>query len=74
MDAISITSHLSTSKDNKTDSDSDLSIVYTEDKKHPDLRCLDPCWEEEISTHDRVLWEMSMCVWQTSIPLYYNET
>ena len=37
MDTIPITSHLSTSEDNKTDSDTDLTIVDMEDEIHPDL-------------------------------------
>ena len=37
MDTIPITLHISTSKDNKTNSDTDLSIVDMEDEIHPDL-------------------------------------
>ena len=37
MDTIPITSHLSTSKDNKTDSNTDVSIVDMEGEIHPDL-------------------------------------
>ena len=42
MDTIPITSHLSTSEDNKTCSNTDLSIVDTEDEIHPDLSTWTP--------------------------------
>ena len=42
MDTIPITSQISTSEDNRTDSDTDLSIVDTEDKIHPDLSTWTP--------------------------------
>ena len=36
MDTVPITLHISTSGDNKTDSDTDLSIINMEDEIHPD--------------------------------------
>ena len=43
MDTNPITSHVSTSGDSRTKSDTDLSIVDTEDEIHP-----------RVTTHDRV--------------------
>ena len=37
MDTIPITLHISTSRDRGTNSDTDLSIVDTDDELHPDL-------------------------------------
>ena len=37
MDTIPITLQIATSRDNRTDSDTDLSIVNTEDEMHTDL-------------------------------------
>ena len=37
MDTIPITSHVSTSGDSRTNSDTDLSIIDMEDEIHPDL-------------------------------------
>ena len=42
MDTVPITLQISTSKDNRTDSDTDLSIVDTEDEKHRDLSTWTP--------------------------------
>ena len=43
MDTIPITSNISTSKDSRTNSNTDLSIVNTEDEIYPYLSTLDPC-------------------------------
>ena len=48
MDTIPITSHLSTSKDNKTDSNTDLSIVDMEDEIHPDLSTWTPTKRKKL--------------------------
>ena len=48
MDTIPITLHLSTSKDNKTDSDTDLSIVDMEDEIHPDLSTWTPAERKKL--------------------------
>ena len=42
MDTIQITSQISTSEDNRTDSNTDLSIVDTEDEIHPHLSTWTP--------------------------------
>ena len=42
MDTVPITSHISTSVDSGTNSDTDLSIVNTEDELHPDLSTWTP--------------------------------
>ena len=42
MDTIPITLQISTSEDNRTDSDTDLSIVDMEDELHPDLSTWTP--------------------------------
>ena len=42
MDTIPITLQISTSEDNRTDSDTDLSIVDMEDEIHPDLSTWTP--------------------------------
>ena len=48
MDTVPITSHLSTSEDNKTDSDTDLSIVDMEDEIHPDLSTWTPAERKKL--------------------------
>ena len=48
MDTISITLPLSTSKDNKTNSNTDLSIVDTEDEIHPDLSTWTPAERKKL--------------------------
>ena len=48
MDTIPITLHLSTSEDNKTNSDTDLSIVDTEDEIHPDLSTWTPAERKKL--------------------------
>ena len=42
MDTVPITLQITTSKDNRTDSDTDLSIVNTEDEMHTDLSTWTP--------------------------------
>ena len=73
MDTIPITLHISTSEDNKADSDTNLSIVDVEDEKHPDLSTWIPAERKKIATYDRVSQGISMCVQQTGFPSYYNE-
>ena len=48
MDTIPITLHLSTSKDTKTNSNTDLSIVDVEDEIHPDLSTWTPAERKKL--------------------------
>ena len=48
MDTIPITSHVSTSRDSRTNSNTDLSIVNTEDKLHPDLSIWTPAEKKKL--------------------------
>ena len=48
MDTVPITSHISTSRDSETNSDTDLSIVNTEDELHPDLSTLTPAEKKKL--------------------------
>ena len=48
MDTIPITLHISTSGDNKTDSNTDLSIVDMEDEIHPDLSTWTPAERKKL--------------------------
>ena len=48
MDTIPITLHISTSKDNKTNSNTDLSIVDMEDEIHPDLSTWTPAERKNL--------------------------
>ena len=48
MDTIPITLHLSTSEDNKTNSDNDLSIVDVEDEIYPDLSTWTPAERKKL--------------------------
>ena len=48
MDTIPITLHVSTSRDSTTDSDTDLSIVDTEDEIHPDLSTWTPAERKKL--------------------------
>ena len=43
---------MATSEDNKTDSDTDLSIINTEDEMHTDLSTWTPAERKKIATHD----------------------
>ena len=48
MDTVPITSHISTSRDSRTNSDTDLSIVNTEDELHPDLSTWTPADKKKL--------------------------
>ena len=48
MDTVPITSHIYTSGDNKTDSDTDLSIVNMEDEMHPDHSTWTPAERKKL--------------------------
>ena len=48
MDTIPISSHVSTSRDSRTNSETDLSIVDTEDEIHPDLRTWTPAERKKL--------------------------
>ena len=48
MATVPITSQITTSKDNRTDSDTDLSIVNTEDEMHTDLSTWTPAERKKL--------------------------
>ena len=48
MVTIPIASQITTSKDNRTDSDTDLSIVNTEDEMHTDLSTWTPAERKKL--------------------------
>ena len=48
MDTIPITLQISSSEDNRTDSDTDLSIVDMEDEIHPDLSTWTPAERKKL--------------------------
>ena len=48
MDTVPITLHISTSGDSRTNSDTDLSIVNTEDELHPDLSTWTPADKKKL--------------------------
>ena len=48
MDTVPITLHISTSEDNKTNSNTYLSIVDTEDEIHPDLSTWTPAEKKKL--------------------------
>ena len=48
MATISITSQITTSKDNRTNSNTDLSIVSTEDEMHTDLSTWTPAKRKKL--------------------------
>ena len=48
MDTIPVTSHVSTSGDSRTNSDTDLGIVDTEDEIHPDLSTWTPAERKKL--------------------------
>ena len=50
MATVPITSQLITSKDNRTDSETDLSIVNTEDEMHTNLSTWTPLRERNYNT------------------------
>ena len=61
MDTIPITSHVSTSRDSRTNSDTDLSIVDTEDEIHPDLSTWTPAERKKLK-HTTEFFEEYQCV------------
>ena len=48
MDTVPITSHVSTSRDSETNSNTDLSIVNTEDELHPNLSTWTPAEKKKL--------------------------
>ena len=48
MDTVPITSHISTSRDSGTNSNTDLSIVNTEDELHPDVSTWTPTEKKKL--------------------------
>ena len=61
MDTIPITLQISTSKDNRTDSNTNLSIVDTEDEIHPDLSIWTPAERKKLQ-HMTEFHEEYQCV------------
>ena len=52
MATVPITSQITTSEDNRTDSETDLSIVNTEDEMHTNLSTWTPAERKKLTTHD----------------------
>ena len=74
MDTIPITLQISTSEDNRTYSDTDLSIVDMEDEIHPDLSTWTPAERKKLQ-HMTEFHEEYQCVFGKQASLsYYNET
>ena len=61
MATIPITSQITTSKDNRTDSDTDFSIVNTEDEMHTDLSTWTPAERKKLQ-HMTEFHEEYQCV------------
>ena len=61
MDTIPITLQISTSKDNRTNSNTDLSIVDMEDEMHPDLSTWTPAERKKLQ-HMTKFHEEYQCV------------
>ena len=61
MDTIPITLQISTSEDNRNDSDTDLSIVDMEDEIHPDLSTWTPAEKKKLQ-HMTEFHEEYQCV------------
>ena len=61
MDTIPITLQITTSKDNRTNSDTDLSIVNTEDEMHTDLSTWTPAEKKKLQ-HMTEFHEEYQCV------------
>ena len=61
MDTIPITLQISTSKDNRNDSNTDLSIVDMEDEIHPDLSTWTPAEKKKLQ-HMTEFHEEYQCV------------
>ena len=57
MDTVPITSHISTSGDSETNSDTDLSIVNTEDELYPDLSTWTPAEKKKLQHMTEFHWE-----------------
>ena len=68
MDIIPIASHLSTSEDNKTNSDTDLSIVDMKDEIHPDLSTWTPAERKKLQ-HMTEFHEECQCVFSEQASL-----
>ena len=57
----------STDEDNRTDSDTNLSAVDTEDELHTDTSTWTPADRKEITAHDQVSRGIPMCFQQRSL-------
>ena len=69
MDTVPITLHISTSGDNKTDSNTDLSIVNMEDEMHPDLSTWTPA-ERKKFQHMTEFHKEYQCVFSRQVSLH----
>ena len=68
MATVPITSQITTSEDNRTDSDTDLSIVNTEDEMHTNLSTWTPV-EEKTLQHMNEFHEEYQCVFSEQASL-----
>ena len=69
MDTIPITLQISTCEDNRTNSDTDLSIVDMEDEMHPDLSTWTPAERKKLQ-HLTEFHEEYQCVFSDRASLY----
>ena len=69
MDTVPLTSHISTSGDSGINSDTDLSIVYTEDELHPDLSTWTPAEKKKLQ-HMTEFHEEYQCVFSKQASLH----
>ena len=69
MDTVPITSQISTSEDNRTDSNTDLSIVDTDDEIHPDLSTWTPAERKKLQ-HMTECHEEYQCVFSKQASLH----
>ena len=69
MATIPITSQITTSKDNRTDSDTDLSIVNTEDEMHNDLSIWAPAERKKLQ-HITEFHEEYQCVFSEKASIH----
>ena len=68
MATVPITSQIITSEDNRTDSDTDLSIVNTEDEMHTDLSTWNPAEKKKLQ-HMTEFHEEYQCVFSQQASL-----
>ena len=69
MDTVPITSHFSTSGDSETISDTDLSIVNTEDELHPNLSTWTPAEKKKLQ-HMTEFHQEYQCIFREQASLH----